>query len=81
MARRSVSLRVRVIAAAVTVAIAPVLLVGLFGFFERDLASDMRVHLETATLETGVVIQVPLFINVGDVLKVDPRDGRYISRA
>jgi elongation factor P len=36
---------------------------------------------KTATLETGVVIQVPLFINVGDVLKVDPRDGRYISRA
>ena len=36
---------------------------------------------KTATLETGVVIQVPLFINAGDVLKVDPREGRYISRA
>ena len=36
---------------------------------------------KTATLETGVVIQVPLFINIGDVLKVDPKEGRYISRA
>ncbi len=34
-----------------------------------------------ATLETGAVIQVPLFVNVGDRLKVDPREGRYISRA
>ena len=36
---------------------------------------------KSATLETGVVIQVPLFVNVGDLLKVDPREGRYISRA
>jgi elongation factor P len=34
-----------------------------------------------ATLETGAVIQVPLFVNVGDRLKVDPRERRYISRA
>jgi elongation factor P len=34
-----------------------------------------------ATLETGAVIQVPLFVNPGDRVKVDPRDGRYISRA
>jgi len=34
-----------------------------------------------ATLETGAVVQVPLFINIGDRLKVDPREGRYISRA
>jgi elongation factor P len=34
-----------------------------------------------ATLETGAVVQVPLFVNVGDRIKVDPRDGRYISRA
>jgi elongation factor P len=43
-----------------------------------DTASNVT---KTATLETGVVIQVPLFVNVGDVLKVDPREGRYISRA
>jgi elongation factor P len=34
-----------------------------------------------ATLETGAVVQVPLFVNVGDKLKVDPRERRYISRA
>jgi elongation factor P len=34
-----------------------------------------------ATLETGAVVQVPLFVNVGDRIKVDPRDRRYISRA
>jgi elongation factor P len=34
-----------------------------------------------ATLETGAVVQVPLFINVGERIKVDPRDRRYISRA
>ena len=34
-----------------------------------------------ATLETGAVVQVPLFVNVGDRIKVDPREGRYISRA
>jgi elongation factor P len=43
-----------------------------------DTASNVT---KTATLETGVVIQVPLFVAVGDVLKVDPREGRYISRA
>ena len=34
-----------------------------------------------ATLETGAVVNVPMFVNVGDRLKVDPREGRYISRA
>ena len=33
-----------------------------------------------ATLETGAEIQVPLFINTGDKLKVDTRDASYISR-
>ncbi|MCI2420195.1 elongation factor P [Saccharopolyspora sp. K220] len=33
-----------------------------------------------ATLETGAEIQVPLFLNTGDKVKVDPRDGRYLSR-
>ncbi|WJZ02792.1 elongation factor P [Corynebacterium freiburgense] len=33
-----------------------------------------------ATLETGAEIQVPLFIETGNVLKVDTRDGSYISR-
>lgn len=34
-----------------------------------------------ATLETGYVVKVPLFINQGDVLIVDTRTGNYISRA
>jgi elongation factor P len=34
-----------------------------------------------ATLETGAVVQVPLFVDSGERIKVDPRDGRYISRA
>jgi elongation factor P len=34
-----------------------------------------------ATLETGVTIQVPLFINQGDVIKVDTRTGTYIERS
>ena len=33
-----------------------------------------------ATLETGKVLQVPLFINVGDRIKVDTRSGDYITR-
>jgi elongation factor P len=36
---------------------------------------------KSATLETGAIVQVPLFVNVGDRLKVDPREKRYISRA
>jgi elongation factor P len=34
-----------------------------------------------ATLETGAVVQVPLFVDRGERVKVDPREGRYISRA
>ena len=35
---------------------------------------------KAATLETGAVVQVPLFVNTGDRIKVDPRERRYISR-
>ena len=34
-----------------------------------------------ATLETGLVVQVPLFVNTGDKLRVDTRSGEYITRA
>ena len=34
-----------------------------------------------ATLETGITIQVPLFVNEGDVVKVDTRTGQYLARA
>ena len=33
-----------------------------------------------ATLETGAVVQVPLFLNEGDVVKVDTRSGEYLGR-
>jgi len=33
-----------------------------------------------ATLETGITIQVPMFINKGDIIKVDTRDGSYLER-
>ena len=35
---------------------------------------------KAATLETGLVVQVPLFVNVGDRVKVDTRTGDYITR-
>jgi len=34
-----------------------------------------------ATLETGVTVRVPLFVNVGDKVRVDTRSGEYVSRA
>jgi len=33
-----------------------------------------------ATLETGAVVRVPLFVNEGDFLKIDTRSGEYVSR-
>lgn len=35
---------------------------------------------KAATLETGLVVQVPLFINEGDVIRVDTRTGEYLTR-
>jgi elongation factor P len=34
-----------------------------------------------ATLETGLVVSVPLFVNPGDTLKIDTRSGEYLTRA
>jgi elongation factor P len=34
-----------------------------------------------ATLETGAVIPVPIFLNAGDRIKVDTRSGTYVERA
>lgn len=34
-----------------------------------------------ATMETGYIVKVPLFINEGDVLRIDTRSGDYIERA
>jgi len=35
---------------------------------------------KSATLETGITIQVPLFVNEGDIIKVDTRSGSYLER-
>jgi len=34
-----------------------------------------------AKLETGAVVRVPLFINEGEILRIDTRSGEYVSRA
>jgi elongation factor P len=34
-----------------------------------------------ATLETGVTVEVPLFVSEGDRVRVDTRSGEYVSRA
>lgn len=36
---------------------------------------------KAATLETGAVVRVPLFLNIGDLIRVDTRTGEYLSRA
>jgi elongation factor P len=36
---------------------------------------------KSAKLETGYIVKVPLFINTGDVLRIDTRTGDYIERA
>ncbi len=37
--------------------------------------------LKPATVETGAIVQVPLFLTTGDRIKVDPRSGEYMSKA
>jgi elongation factor P len=36
---------------------------------------------KSAEIETGAVVQVPLFINVGDIIKIDTRTGEYLERS
>ena len=36
---------------------------------------------KAATLETGAIVRVPLFLNTGELIKVDTRTGEYLSRA
>ena len=45
--------------------------------FAGDTATGAR---KPATLETGLVVQVPLFVSVGDVIRVDTRTGEYKTR-
>ena len=45
--------------------------------FKGDTATTTT---KPATLETGVTIQVPTFVEIGDVLQIDSRDGRFVKR-
>jgi len=45
--------------------------------FAGDTATGAR---KAATLETGLVVQVPLFVNEGDLLRIDTRTGDYMTR-
>ncbi|NLS75983.1 MAG: elongation factor P [Chloroflexi bacterium] len=45
--------------------------------FKGDTASG---GTKPATLETGLAINVPLFVNIGDVIRVDTRTGVYLTR-
>ncbi len=44
-------------------------------------ATGCQVPRKSATLETGLVVQVPLFIEPGETVKVDTRSGEYLARA
>lgn len=45
--------------------------------FKGDTATNA---MKAATLETGAVINVPIFVNIGDMLKIDTREGKYVER-
>jgi len=46
--------------------------------FKGDTATSGN---KPAKVETGITLQVPLFINTGDIIKIDTRDGSYLERA
>ena len=49
---------------------------------EPGVRGDTATNVQkSATLETGAVIRVPIFINTGDVIRVDTRVGEYLERA
>ena len=45
--------------------------------FKGDTATGAT---KPATVETGATVSVPLFVNEGDVIKIDTRTGEYLSR-
>jgi len=45
--------------------------------FRGDTAANVN---KPGKLETGLVIQIPLFVNVGDIIKIDTRTGEYLTR-
>jgi len=60
---------------------APVKVVLAVTYTEPGFAGNTATNAtKPATLETGVEIRVPLFINEGDLIEVDTRDGSYVTR-
>jgi elongation factor P len=60
----------------------PISVVLKVGHTEPGIKGDTaKAAFKPATLETGAVVQVPLFVNTGDSIKVDTRTGTYIERA
>ncbi len=50
-------------------------------YTEPGIKGDTATNtLKPATVETGATVRVPLFVNQGDMIEVDTRDGSYISR-
>lgn len=50
-------------------------------YSEPGIKGDTATNaMKPATLETGAEIRVPLFVNVGDIIKVDTRDRSYVER-
>ena len=50
-------------------------------YTEPGLKGDTATNtLKPATVETGATVKVPLFVNEGDMIEVDTRDGSYVSR-
>jgi elongation factor P len=51
-------------------------------YTEPGLKGDTATNtLKPATVETGAIVRVPLFIETGEKIKVDTRDGSYVERA
>jgi elongation factor P len=48
---------------------------------EAAVAGDTATSVtKKATLETGLEVQVPLFVQTGDIIRVDTRTGEYVTR-
>lgn len=59
----------------------PVKTVLTITYTEPGLKGDTATNtLKPATVETGATVRVPLFINEGELIEVDTRDGSYVSR-
>ncbi len=50
-------------------------------YTEPGIKGDTATNtLKPATVETGAEVRVPLFINIGDKVRIDTRDGSYVER-